>query len=118
MRALTMVVLIAFGVSGCVSNNSIQPIQVGDTNKSCDVLQLELTQLGVQFEDAKDDSGFTGKNVGMALLFWPGIFVNESRANRNQSNVQQRIQYLTGLYNTNCLGQQRQDEQASDDSSS
>ncbi len=107
MRVAATVFLASVFVSGCVSNNSIQPIQVGDTEKSCEVLTLELNQLGVQFEEAKDDSGFTGKNVGMALLFWPGIFVNESRASRNQSSVQQRIQYLTGLYNQKCVGNRR-----------
>ena len=106
--AISLVAIVA--LSGCVSNNQIQAIQVGDTNKSCDVLVIELNQLGVQFEASKDDSGFTGKNVGMALLFWPGIFVNESRASKNQSSVQQRIQYLTGLYNMKCLGKEKEDK--------
>jgi hypothetical protein len=121
MRTKAILLLVALGVSGCVSNNSIQAIQVGDTNKSCEVLTLELNQLGVKFEETKDESGFTGKNVGMAILFWPGIFVNESRANRNQSAVQQRVQYLTGLYNSNCIGKKANsynkdadDEEASD----
>jgi hypothetical protein len=103
MRLVTLVGLVACGLSGCVSSNGIQAIQVGDTTKSCEILTVELNQLGVQFEQAKDESGFTGKNVGMAILFWPGIFVNESRASKNESAVQQRVQYLTGLYNTKCL---------------
>jgi len=69
-------------------------------------LTTELAQLGVQFQQAKDESGVTGKNVGMALLFWPGIFINESRADKNQSSVQQRTQYLTTLYNNKCVGKQ------------
>ena len=104
MRISTILLIASVGLSGCVSSNMVQPIQVGDTNKSCEALTLELNQLGVQFEAAKGESGFTGKNVGMAILFWPGIFVNESRSDKNQSSVQQRVQYLTGLYNTKCLG--------------
>jgi outer membrane murein-binding lipoprotein Lpp len=69
MRVLVILVLAAKGLSGCVSSNRIQTIQVGDTNKSCEVLSAELGQLGVQFQDAKDDSGITGKNVGMAIFF-------------------------------------------------
>ena len=103
MRVLAILALVAIGLSGCVSSNRIQTIQVGDTNKSCEVLTAELGQLGVQFQDAKDDSGITGKNVGMFVLFWPGIIVNELNADKNQSSVQQRIQYLTGLYNSKCL---------------
>lgn len=103
MRISIILLAASVGLSGCVSSNNIQPIQVGDTTKPCETLTVELNQLGVQFEAAKGDSGFTGKNVGMALLFWPGILVNESKASQNQSAVQQRIQYLTGLYNTKCL---------------
>lgn len=42
-------------------------------------------------EDAKDDSGITGKKVGLALVFWPGIIVNEVRANKNQESIDKRI---------------------------
>ncbi len=106
MRSVAVLLIVTAVLAGCVSNNRVQAIQVGDTEKSCETLTTELAQLGVQFEQAKDDSGFTGKNVGMALLFWPGIFVNESRAEKNQSSVQQRVQYLTGLYNNKCTGKQ------------
>ena len=68
-------------------------------------MQSELEQLGIQFEDAKDDSGVTGKNVGMAIVFWPGIIYNEVKASGNQSSVENRIQYLTSLYNAKCLDQ-------------
>ena len=70
---------------------------------SCSALKYELADLGVKFEDAKDDSGFTGKNVGLALLFWPGIFVNESRAGKNQSSLDNRISHLSILYNDKCM---------------
>ena len=72
-------------------------------DKSCAALQAELGSLGVTFEDAKDDSGVTGKNVGLAILFWPGIIVNEVRANKNQDSIDARIAHLSGIYNQNCL---------------
>lgn len=100
-----ILVLLAATMSGCVSTRTIQAVQVGDENKSCEVLMGELSQLGVRFDEAKDESGFTGKNVGMAILFWPGIFVNESRASRNQDSVDRRITHLTGIYNRKCLSQ-------------
>ena len=103
---LLVLLIIAFALSGCVSNKPIKTVQVGDNNKSCEQLQTELTDLGVQFEDAKDESGFTGKNVGLAILFWPGIFVNESRASRNQESVEARISYLSNIYNEKCSPQE------------
>ena len=70
-------------MAGCVSNQSIQRVQVGDNEKSCDALRVELSQLGAKFEVVKDDSGVTGKNVGLAIFFWPGVIVNEVRSNKN-----------------------------------
>lgn len=91
-------------ISGCVSNQAVQTVQAGDDEKSCDVLKSELSQLGAKFEDVKDDSGVTGKNVGLAIVFWPGIIVNEVRANKNQDSIDSRISHLTTIYNGKCSG--------------
>lgn len=103
MKRLAIAVLTALMASGCVANRAVQTVQVGDEEKSCAQLKAELTDLGVKFEDAKDDSGITGKNVGLALVFWPGIIVNEVRANKNQESIDKRINYLTQIYNRKCL---------------
>ena len=89
-------------LAGCVSNESIQTVQVGDSEKSCDSIRMELAQLGAKFENVKDDSGVTGKNVGLALVFWPGIIVNEVRSNKNEDSVDSRIAHLTNIYNGKC----------------
>lgn len=90
-------------ISGCVSNQSVSTMQAGDIGKSCPVLTAELSKLGATFENVKDDSGVTGKNVGLAILFWPGIIVNEVRANNNEDSIDERISYLTTIYNKKCL---------------
>ena len=91
-------------ISGCVSNQAVQTVQAGDDQKSCEVLRAELARLGATFEDVKDDSGLTGKNVGLAIVFWPGIIVNEVRANKNQDSIDSRISHLTTIYNAKCIG--------------
>jgi hypothetical protein len=90
-------------LAGCVSNKSVQTVQIGDEEKSCDQLKGELGQLGVTFDEVKDDSGVTGKNVGLAIVFWPGIIVNEVRSNNNEDSISDRITHLTTIYNQNCL---------------
>jgi hypothetical protein len=82
-------------LAGCVSNQSVQTVQVGDNEKSCDAIRIELAQLGAKFENVKDDSGVTGKNVGLAIIFWPGIIVNEVRSNKNEDSVD-------SIYNGKC----------------
>lgn len=104
MKRVLVVGVLSVFLSACVSNNAVKTIQATDYDLGCEALKYELAELGVKFEEAKDDSGFTGKNVGMAILFWPGIFVNESRAGKNQSSIDNRITHLSGLYNTKCRG--------------
>ncbi|MBL4582806.1 MAG: hypothetical protein JKY29_13420 [Gammaproteobacteria bacterium] len=91
-------------LAGCVSNQAVRTIQSRDYTLNCDQLQFELADLGADFEDAKDDSGITGRNVGLAIVFWPGIIVNEVRANKNQDSIDDRIEHLTGLYVDKCVG--------------
>lgn len=102
--------LVVFGLvlTGCVSNKSVQTIQLGDERLSCTALKTELAQLGVIFEETKDDSGVTGKNVGLAIVFWPGIIVNEVRANKNQDSIDARISHLSSIYNKKCLEDEAQ----------
>ena len=100
---LALVACVSFFLASCVSNRAVQTVQAGDQQKSCNQLQAELGQLGAEFEDVKDDSGITGKNVGLAVVFWPGIIVNEVRANKNQDSVDSRVNYLTTIYNGKCL---------------
>ena len=94
---------------GCVSNRAVQTVQPDDYTKSCAALQDELKQLGATFEQAKEDSGISVKNAGMALVFWQGIIVNELRSNKNQDSISARMTHLGGLYNAKCLGQPRED---------
>lgn len=93
---------VMLSASGCVSNQAVQTVQAGDDEKSCEALKVELTQLGAKFEDVKDDSGVTGKNIGLAIVFWPGIIVNEVRSNKNQDSIDARISNLTTIYNGKC----------------
>ena len=96
-------------IAGCVSNRAVQTVQPGDYEKSCEALQYELTQLGATFDNAKDDSGVTSKNVSLALVFWPGIIVNEVRSNKNQDSISDRMKHLGALYNAKCLGKTREE---------
>ena len=102
MRYFIFGLLTVFLASGCVSNKAIQTVQADDRDKSCATIRDELVSLGAVFEEVKDESGVTGKNVGLALVFWPGIIVNEVRANKNQDSIDARISHLTGIYNSKC----------------
>ena len=103
MVKLMFIAAVLFVLGGCVSNQAVQTVQPGDFDKSCKALQYELTQMGAKFDEVKDDSGFTGKNVGLALVFWPGVIVNEVRSNKNQDSVSDRVNHLSNLYQQKCM---------------
>ena len=105
MKYLTSTLLHLVLVSGCVSNKAIQTVQAGDQQMSCVAIKTELASRGAIFGEAKDDSGVTGKNVGLALVFWPGIFVNEVRANKNQDSINARIAHLSSINDGKCLNE-------------
>ena len=106
MKKLLTITISTLFLSACVSNESVRAVQPSDFTLSCESLKYELANLGAKFEESKEDSGFTGKNVGMAILFWPGIFVNESRAGKNQSSIDNRISHLSVLYNEKCMSKE------------
>ena len=93
-----------FIFSACVSDQQVMVAQYDDESKNCEQLKFELAGLGAKFEDAKDDSGLTGKNVALGIFFWPGIIVNENQAKKNASSVNDRIAHLNRIYSSKCLG--------------
>tara|TARA_B100000497_G_C7262514_1_gene185606 strand:+ start:112 stop:438 length:327 start_codon:yes stop_codon:yes gene_type:complete len=100
------IILVSFlTLSACVSNDTIQTVDIKDFDLNCDQLKYELVQLGVKFDDAEDDSGLTGKNVALGIFFWPGIIVNERQAGRNEDSINKRIDHLNRLYVDKCVGQ-------------
>ena len=104
MRRLPLIIAgMTVALSGCVSNKTMQTVQIGDDDKSCEELRADLAVLGAKFQEAKDEQGVTGKNVGLAIVFWPGIIVNESQSSKNEESVDRRITHLTGIYNKKCL---------------
>ena len=104
MKKVMLLMFSLLLITGCVSNQTVQTVEVDDYSKNCEQLKYELTQLGAKFEEAEDDSGFTGKNVALGLFFWPGIFVNEGQANRNQDSINDRVEHLNKIYIDKCVG--------------
>ena len=90
LAALTLVV-------GC-THQKVDVNQLGDKDMSCAQIQRELGQLKEMENDIDDKTGFSGRNVGMALLFWPGILVNEMNAGDAEERIADRKNKLLDLH--------------------
>lgn len=95
MSKLISVILIAsVGLLGCAgrSANPILVDQVGDNQKSCDVLQVEMSGIQSQIQKLVPESDKTGKNVGLGiggffLLGIPWFFMDLSDAEKAEINA-------------------------------
>lgn len=96
------------GLSACVSKQTVSTAQTHDQNFTCAELKTEIAKMEGLKDDFEDDSGLTGKNVGLAVLFWPGIIVNEMNATKNVDSVNDRIEHLNGLYYQKCTGESKE----------
>ena len=94
MTRIVIVLAVASMTMGCVSKREVRTVEDYDYSMSCEALVAETRRLEDLRRDMDDESGFTGKNVANALLFWPGILVNESRASANVRSVDERISHL------------------------
>ena len=69
---------LAFGLCAC-THQKVRISQTTDTQLSCAALRNELARVEQARAEIDSKTGFSGRNVGMALVFWPGIIVNESQ---------------------------------------
>jgi len=100
MKKLFLLATLTFMVSAC-THSKIDVTEIDDTTKSCQQLKSELSQLDEMDRDIDEKTGFSGRNIGMALVFWPGILVNEMNANDAEERIRDRKKHLVRIYNDN-----------------
>jgi len=90
--------LIVLGGSLGCTHQKVRISQANDTQLSCMALRSEMARVEQARADIDSKTGFSGRNVGMALMFWPGIIVNESQAASAESAAMARMDRLNQLY--------------------
>ena len=87
---------------GC-THQRIQTQRPTDLRLTCQELQMEMVRAEEAARDVENKTGFSGRNVGLGLLFWPGIVINEVQGSKAVDSVQQRLAHLNELYaKTGC----------------
>lgn len=90
--ACTLITTIALmGCAGRAANPVIQD-QIGDNQKNCDTLQVEMAGIQTQIQALIPQSDKTGKNVGLGigglfLLGIPWFFMDLTEAEKNEINA-------------------------------
>lgn len=97
MKKIVLTLAALTFVTGC-THNKVSVTEFGDKDLSCAQIQREINQLEEMEGDIDEKTGLSGRNVGMALLFWPGIIVNEMNADSAEERIQQRKKNLFNIY--------------------
>lgn len=94
-------ILLAFSL-GC-THQRIQAHQSTDLRLTCQELQMDMVRAEAAARDVENKTGFSGRNVGLALVFWPGIIVNEVQGSKAIDAAHMRLTRLNELYaQQNC----------------
>lgn len=102
-KRLSSVLLLVL-LAGC-THHRIQAQEPTDLRLSCQELQMEMVRAEAAARDVENKTGFSGRNVGLGLLFWPGIIVNEVQGSKAIDAVHLRLTRLNELYSQqNCTG--------------
>jgi len=85
-------------VASACTHRNVDVNRVDDASLSCSAIKAEIDQLSELENDIDEKTGLSGRNVGMALLFWPGILVNEMNASEARDRAADRKQKMVKIY--------------------
>ena len=102
IKSVILGVAISTALSGC-THNKVRISQTSDTGLTCPQINNEIERMELERSAIEDKTGFSGRNVAMGLIFWPGVLVNESQASSADKSIAARIEHLMQLkYQKNC----------------
>lgn len=87
---------------GCANPSVVDVKQLQDNEMSCVELKRTIEDMDQLQVSAKKHGGLSAENTLAALVFWPGIIVNELNVNKAVDAVIQRKLYLTEIYLNKC----------------
>jgi len=93
-----------FALTAC--HPTVTPVSKMDQELSCAALSSEIKDVENIRSKIEANRGFSGRNVGLAILFWPGVVINEVTGSTAESEANTRLVALKNLYfEKNCSTQ-------------
>ena len=97
-RVMAGLLTVALLSGSACTHQKVRISQASDTQLSCAALRNELARVEQSRAEIDSKTGFSDRNVGMALVFWPGVIVNESQAASAEAAAVARLDRLNQLY--------------------
>lgn len=93
-----LLLLFVVGVASCVNPNIVDERSIEDEKLSCLQLRDQSNKLRELKSSVESGKGVSGANTAMFVMFWPGIFFNESNSNKALEAISKRQSFLAELY--------------------
>lgn len=88
--------VIIVSISGCTHKN-VDVYKTTDNRLNCNEILLEMSEIKAIKQEIDDKTGLSGRNIGMGLVFWPGIIVNQMNAGDARKLANSRMDRLVAL---------------------
>jgi hypothetical protein len=97
MKILATIMAILL-LSACATPTIVAREQLNDSNKSCDVLQMEIAECDKSLAEVAKEKGVTGTNVAALVFFWPALIATHVNVNDATKALNERKSHLVSLY--------------------
>ncbi|HSX20761.1 MAG TPA: hypothetical protein VLG38_06555 [Gammaproteobacteria bacterium] len=96
LAAIGLVLTAALVLSAC--HPRVEPNSDLDKELSCSELRSEIARVKETKAKIEKSRGFSGRNVGLAILWWPGIVINETTGESAANDADRRLAHLQHIY--------------------
>ncbi len=97
-----------FALTAC--HPTVTPVSKMDSELSCSALSSQIKDVENIRTKIEANRGFSGRNVGLAILFWPGVVINEVTGSAAETEANARLVALKNIYfEKNCSAKLNQD---------
>lgn len=96
---MCVVICAVLSITAC--HQKVQPVSDADKQLSCSELKSEIQRVQEVKAKISKSRGFSGRNVGLALVFWPGIIINEMSGDSAEDAANNRLVQLENVYAKN-----------------
>lgn len=83
-------------ISSC-SHKQVMVHKNTDYALTCSDISVEMAEVERVVSEIHENTGGSGRNVGMALFFWPGVIVNQMNAGDARKMASERMSVLANL---------------------
>jgi hypothetical protein len=96
MKKHTALLLALLSLAAC-THTQVQVNNPADDRMTCTEIASQTAEVRTVLRDIDSKTGFSGRNVGLGLVFWPGIIVNQMNAGDARKAANDRLGILTQL---------------------